>query len=193
MHEAFEAAFNARLKWMTVQSLRQITGFAALEHMAIQESCAIVETLVYAEAYELHTCGVKYGAQVPPMIADIPELTQAYKDSYQCERRAFEQERADSEERKAQARRQAHALECISRGAWDELGMPTPAHFVSELLAGRRLRIDGYCLDYDSSDDVTYFDNPYGVTCGFHGEPNESMAKKFMTRIASGGMYGPEP
>lgn len=85
----------------------------------------------------------------------------------------------------------AGALGCIERGDWAALDLPSPEALSADLFAGKSVCVDGYFLDYE--DGVVWMDNPYGVEGCLGNEPTVALCRQFLTRIARGGMYGPEP
>lgn len=192
MNRAFEEALQARFLWMQVRSYG-LLGFHNMAEAFADEAYWRVERLAMDQARCDLPYAHPYGAQCPPLLRDVPRLAALYEQAYRDEAREVEQEREEATQRQKHREKEVHALACIQRNNWDALDLPTPEHLAAELYAGKGVRIDGHFLHYDSGDGVVWMDNPYGVEGCLGEEPTIALCRRFLTRIAKGGMYGPEP
>ncbi|WP_122665111.1 hypothetical protein [Pseudomonas viridiflava] len=190
MNNNFEIALTARWDWMTKRCLEKIGGFNRETLQAEQSAYAWVDLLA---AHEATDCPGHYGLNPPILFRDAPELEERYTRTYAHYQKEKNENLKNQElESKLEAKR-THARDCILRGAWEDLDLPTPERLAADLLIGEVVRIDGHRLDYDELDGLTWITNPYGVDCGLCEIPTVPACKSFLTRIAMGGMYGPEP
>ncbi|MCK1788690.1 hypothetical protein [Pseudomonas violetae] len=181
MNPSFEAALDARLHWMSVVSFKGITGFDALAQESEEAASCVVSDLA---EYEANHFG-RYGATVPPLFAEIPELAALYSRVFQSTARKVESERL-------KLARQQKAIACIKANAWHEILLPTPEELASDLQSGTDVSIEGHYLSYDEDDRVVWVDNPYGVLGSLGEEPTVGLARTFLACVAMGGMFGPE-
>lgn len=102
MNRAFEAALAARWLWTDVRCLESIGGLECEVKSAIQAAFAAVEDLA---CYETGRVVPRYGANVPPLLLDVPELAEHYKRTYvEC----LEAEREWIQELEYQQEREQH-------------------------------------------------------------------------------------
>jgi len=188
MNPAFEEALQARLLWMQVRSCGSL-GLHHLAGLAAHEAYWRVERLAVKQAHG----DLPYGAKCPPLLIDVPRLARLYEQAYHDEALVVEEERKEAAQRQRQRDKEQHAKACIERNDWEALDLPTPEHLSAELYAGKGERIDGHFLHYDSDDGIVWMDNPYGVEGCLGEEPTVALCRRFLSRIAKGGMYGPEP
>jgi hypothetical protein len=192
MNPAFEEALQARFLWMQVCSYG-LLGFHRMAEASAHEAYGRVEMLAMNQARCNLPYAHPYGARCPLLLRDVPRLAALYEQAYRDEAREVEEERKEAAQRQSQQEKQLRALACIERNDWDALDLPTPKHLSAELYAGKGVRVDGHFLHYDSDDGVVWMDNPYGVEGCLGEEPTVALCRRFLTRIARGGMYGPEP
>lgn len=192
MNYSFQYALEARFHWMQMRCLQAIGGFETEAEEHRQQALLMAMVLADAEAYQA-CLPRRYGEQPPLLFADVPELSEQYLKEYAVELANWEAEEAESARRNRQIERQAHARECIAREAWHELDMPSPREMVEALLRGESVDVENHYLHYDAADNVTWMDNPYGVPGALGQRPTEVMARSFLSRVALGGMFGPEP
>jgi hypothetical protein len=192
MNPAFEEALQTRLLWMQVRSYG-LLGFHHMAEAAAHEAYWRVERLAVNQARCDLPYAHPYGPKCPPLLHDVPRLAALYEHAYRDEASEVEEERKVAAQRLRQQEKTLHALACIGRNEWDALDLPTPEHLSAELYAGEGVRVDGHFLHYDSDDGVVWMDNPYGVEGCLGEEPTVALCRRFLTRIAKGGMYGPEP
>lgn len=186
MHPSFEHALKARLMWMQVRAYGRL-GFHQQAREIAQETYQLVWELALNEAfYPRH-----YGGTVPPMIADIPRLAALYMKEWHLESRETEALREEIEASRRRKQAIAHAEDCIERNDWNALCLPTPEVLSEQLYTGEGIRVAGHYLHYDEG--LVWMDNPYGVEGGLGQEPSVKLCRQFLTRVAKGGMYGPEP
>jgi len=99
MNRAFETALAARFLWMDVVCLNGIGGFDKEVEVAVQAAYAAVRHLVL-------DAGQHYGANVPLLLRDVPELAAQYAQvypeyelrelDYELERKQYMQDIADT-------------------------------------------------------------------------------------------------
>ncbi|MFI8556319.1 hypothetical protein [Pseudomonas putida] len=191
MNEAFECALSARLHWMEKRYLETL-GFLTQAQAAHEQSLALVCQLAGNEAHTVES-SQHYGATIPLILSDVPELAQEYRETYDYWIAEFEEWEAEEAARRKKKERELQAQDCIAREAWEEMGLPTPGELAAHLLTGESIRIEGHFLQYDRSDGYTWMDNPYGVPGALGGRPTPELARDFLVTVATGGMYGPEP
>lgn len=191
MNEAFERALSARLHWMEKRYLENL-GFLSLAQAAEEQSLSLVCELAGNEAHTVEA-SQHYGATIPLLLSDVPELSQEYRETYDFWKAELDEWEAEAEASRKQKERELRVKECIARDAWEELGLPTPEELAAHLLTGESIRVEGHFLQYDQSDGYTWMDNPYGVPGALGGRPTPQMARSFLVTVAKGGMYGPEP
>lgn len=201
MNPAFEKALEARLLWMQVRSYGSL-GFHRQAGIFAQQAYWIVHNLAINQARCEPPCVAEYGAQCPTILSDVSRLVDVYKYAWFDELEIIEDElheatqnlewqREEAAERIRQAQLEQHAKSCIERNDWEALDLPTPEHLSAELYAGKPMRVGGHFLDYE--DGIIWMDNPYGVEGCLGEDPTILLCRQFLTRIAKGGMYGPEP
>ncbi|MEH6688713.1 MAG: hypothetical protein V7693_15805 [Halopseudomonas sabulinigri] len=93
------------------------------------------------------------------------------------------------EDQPSNSRSQARASECISRGAWSEIDLPSPAELTADLLTGKAVEIEGHRLQYVESEAQVWIANLDGLDGVLGAEPTEELSKQFLTRIAMGDYY----
>lgn len=191
MNEAFECALSARLLWMEKRYLESL-GFLTLAQAAQEQSLLLVCELAGNEAHTVEASQY-YGATIPLLLSDVPELSQEYRETYDYWEVEIEEWEAEEDARRRKRERELKAQDCIAREAWEELDLPSPAELSAHLLTGESIRIEGHFLQYDRSDGYTWMDNPYGVPGALGGRPTPELAREFLVTVAKGGMYGPEP
>lgn len=191
MNESFEMALSARLLWMQKRCMEFI-GFTQEAERFQDSALNLVCELASNEAHTVEEFQ-HYGALVPQLLTDVPELCQEYESTYQSWMADFAEWEAEDDARRREREREVRAQDCIAREAWEELDLPTPAELSALLLAGESIRIEGHFLQYDSTDGCTWMDNPYGVPGALGGLPTPKLARDFLVRVAKGGMFGPEP
>lgn len=201
MNESFELCLSARLEWVGAvvwQSFRETTMMAAT---ARQQAFQTLDRLAALEAYRSDPV---YGARVPPLLVDTPELANHYHAAFVQIREFVEELIAEEDQRRAQElleadieqrcqARLAQDLITMKEGRWDELNLPFPAEFLQRLIAGESVDVEGHTFSFDEADDITWFDNPYAVPGGFSGAPTMELCTRILRHIGGGGMYGPEP
>jgi hypothetical protein len=190
MNPAFEQALQARLLWMQVRSY----GGLGLHRRAgdfAREAYCVVERLAMNQARCVVPYAHPYGAKSPLLLRDVPRLADLYEQAYRDEAREVEDELYAAAQHHRLQENMRHALACIERNDWDALDLPTPEHLSAQLYAGTPMRVDGHFLHYE--DGIVWMDNPYGVEGCLGEEPTLQLCRQFLTRLAKGGMYGPEP
>ena len=186
MNPAFEQALQARLLWMQVRSYGSL-GLHREAGIFARKACWLVESLGVDQAHR----GLPYGADCPVLLSDVHRLAFLYESAWSYETQIIEEEREEAAEYQRSEQLKAHAQACIERNDWEALDLPTPEHLSAELYAGKPMRVDGHFLHYE--DGFVWMDNPYGVEGCLGEDPTIQLCRKFLTRIAKGGMYGPEP
>ncbi|BCS46646.1 MULTISPECIES: hypothetical protein [Pseudomonas syringae group genomosp. 2] len=193
MNPAFEQALQARLLWLQVRSYGSL-GFHQMARDAAHKAYWLVEELAMTQArceIPFATYAYPYGAKCPIILSDVPRLADLYEQAWSHEAGVIEEEREEAAEQLRREQSKAYAIKCIERNDWKALDLPSPEHLSEELYAGRPMRVDGHFLDYE--DGIVWMDNPYGVEGCLGEEPTIQLCRQFLTRIAKGGMYGPEP
>lgn len=114
MNRAFEEALAARWLWTNVRCLESIGGLDFEVASAINAAFAAVESLVY---YETGRVAPFYGANVPPLLLDVPELAAHYKRAYE---ETLEAERVWVQELEYQQEREQHLQDLADTYAWIE-------------------------------------------------------------------------
>ncbi|MFA0921435.1 hypothetical protein ALP73_01119 [Pseudomonas coronafaciens pv. garcae] len=190
MNPAFEQALKARSLWMQVRSYGSL-GFHQMAEESANLAYCTVEMLAMHQARCELPYARPYGAKCPILLSDVPRLAELYEAAYSAETEIVMGERREAEHQQRQQKKKLHAIACIERNDWEALDLPSPEHLSAELYAGRSMRVDGHFLDYE--DGVVWIDNPYGVEGCLGEEPTIQLCRQFLTRIAKGGMYGPEP
>lgn len=197
MNPAFERSLEARLLWMQVRSYGSL-GLHREAGILARKAYWLVECLGADQARR----GSPYGADCPVLLSDVDRLAFLYVSAWSYETQNIEEEREEeaeylewqrekAEEKIKQEQLELHAASCIERNDWEALDLPTPEHLSAELYAGKPVRIDGHFLHYE--DGIIWMDNPYGVEGCLGEDPTIQLCRQFLTRIAKGGMYGPEP
>jgi hypothetical protein len=128
MNRAFEAALAARWLWMDVRCLESIGGLESEVEAAVQAAYAAVEQLAAGETFGFP----RYGANVPPLLLDVPQLAEHYKLAYES---YLEAEREWIQEMEYQQELEQH---------WQDLA-DTYAEIDRDLIAGWKAD----CLDDD--------------------------------------------
>lgn len=190
MNPAFEQALEARLLWMQVRSYGSL-GFHRMAGICAERAYMLVEHLAMSQARCPLPWANPYGAVCPPLLSDVPRLADLYVHAWHDEAQLVEEEQEEAAEYQRREQLKAHAMACIERNDWDALDLPTPEYLSAELYAGKPMRVDGHFLHYE--DGIVWMDNPYGVEGCLGEDPTIQLCRQFLTRIAKGGMYGPEP
>ncbi|MEE4672806.1 hypothetical protein V2K57_07810 [Pseudomonas alliivorans] len=190
MNTAFERALEARLLWMQVRCYGSL-GFHRLAGISARKAYYIVEDLAMHQARCDLPYASPYGSQSPTVLQDVPKLASLYEEAWIYEKQIVEEERAATGQHIRMQQSKAYANACIERNDWCALGLPSPEHLSGELYAGKPMRVSGHFLDYE--DGIVWMDNPYGVEGCLGEEPTVALCRQFLTRVARGGMYGPEP
>ncbi|MFJ7794455.1 hypothetical protein [Pseudomonas sp. NPDC096950] len=201
MHGAFSRCLKARLDWLHVRVLLKLPG--------CQEEAEHWKKIVMAEVFEIAENEAwspepRYGANTPPLFADVEELTSNYRKYFDLaviERNLHAELearlQAEFELKQDQEIIKAAEAERIGRliqsGRWDELGLPSPQTLFEQLMSGDGQRVQDNFVDYDADDGVTYVDNPYSVTVGLCGIPDLETCLRFLTGVAHGKVIGPVP
>ncbi|MFA0999379.1 MULTISPECIES: hypothetical protein [Pseudomonas syringae group] len=190
MNPAFEQALQARLLWMQVRSYGSL-GFHRMAKIAARKAYWLVDALAKDQARCELPYAAPYGAKCPLVLSDVPRLAALYEQSWREEAQIVDEAREKAEERLRREQSKAYAIKCIESNDWKALDLPSPEHLSAELYAGRPMRVGGHFLDYE--DGIVWMDNPYGVEGCLGEEPTIQLCRQFLTRVAKGGMYGPEP
>lgn len=78
MNRAFEAALAIRLLWLDVLCLERLGGLeaevAAVKHLALDAVNDLAKSETYGSQF--------YGSAVPPLLQDVPQLADQYRQSY---------------------------------------------------------------------------------------------------------------
>lgn len=80
MNRAFEAALTARLCWIDVLMLEGLDGYEHQAQAAMAKALEAVEQLAWNDAVHWQ----HYGANVPPLLHDVPSLAEHYARAYEC-------------------------------------------------------------------------------------------------------------
>ncbi|APQ05713.1 hypothetical protein V2K54_09700 [Pseudomonas alliivorans] len=190
MNPAFERALEARLLWMQVRCYGSL-GFHRLAGISARKAYCIVEYLAMDQARCDLPYASPYGSLCPTVLKDVPKLASLYEEAWIYEKRFVEEEREAADQRLRMEQSKTYANTCIERNDWSALDLPSPEHLSAELYAGKPMRVSGHFLDYE--DGIVWMDNPYGVEGCLGEEPTVALCRQFLTRVARGGMYGPEP
>lgn len=190
MNPAFEQALKARLLWMQVRCYGSL-GFHRMAGRAARQACWLVEELAMDQARCELPYASPYGSGCPTVLNDIPRLVGVYEQTWSEEKLIVEEERLVAAEKNREKQSKVYARGCVERNDWEALDLPSPEHLSAELYAGKPVRVSGHFLDYE--DGIVWMDNPYGVEGCLGEEPTLHLCREFLTRIAMGGMYGPEP
>ncbi|MEE4733669.1 hypothetical protein V2K60_20845 [Pseudomonas alliivorans] len=190
MNSAFEQALKARLLWMQVRCYGSL-GFHRMAGSAARHAYWLVEELAMGQVRCELPYTSTYGARCPTVLNDIPRLADLYEQAWSDEARIVEEERLSSAEQLLEEQSKVYARGCVDRNNWEALDLPSPENLSAELYAGKPARVKGHFLDYE--DGIVWMDNPYGVEGALGEEPTVQLCRQFLTRVAMGGMYGPEP
>lgn len=85
MNRAFEAALAARLLWLNVRCFEGIDGLDTEVEAATQAAYDAVHELALDEVITWQ----HYGANVPPLLRDVPQLAEHYTRTYELYRDGF--------------------------------------------------------------------------------------------------------
>lgn len=79
MNRSFEAALAARWLWMDVRWLESIGGLEREVEAAILTAYAAVDEMAEGETWG----EPRYGANIPPLLLDVPQLAARYKMAFE--------------------------------------------------------------------------------------------------------------
>jgi hypothetical protein len=80
MNPSFEAALAARLLWIDVRCFEGIRGLENEMEAAVNAAYAAVDQLAVSETWGVQ----RYGENVPPLLRDVPQLAERYKETFKA-------------------------------------------------------------------------------------------------------------
>lgn len=128
-------------------------------------------------------------ADCPSFFADIDELQDAWRRGIE----AFEWEKEERIADEFEERSCARIEDCLSRGAWGELELPSPEALSGPLERGEVVRLGGYRLEYKRASACLWYTNPYGQDGVLADMPEVAVLSTFLSNLARGIDYGACP
>lgn len=194
MNPRFDMALEARLEWALYESFKRIP---ALQEVAMIKQCRAYARTADLAKHDFDARRAGRPCSELPLIGEHHQLSRHYYRYMDFKRYDFIAEQRRVRRQRIRDRgRQAKSKAIDKRIAnhdWAAFALPSPEALLNLLLTGQSITIGGHYLVFDTSDGITWMDNPYGVEGMLGAEPDTSMCRTFLTTIAHGGQYGPSP